>query len=114
VSEAGDPVGQTLYRCQVRLEIAPETDTGVLPYELSLAVSGVFMFPPEARVAPAQQHHMVALSGIALTYGFARDVVLQQTAIAAHGVFLLPTLDLTDVRSRLGPPWSDPASDEET
>lgn len=113
VSEAGDPVGQTLYRCQVRLEIAPETDDDNLPYELSIAVSGVFVFPPEARVAPEQQHPMVALNGIALTYGFARDVVLHHTAVAAHGVFMLPTLDLTDVRRQLGPPWNPSTEGEQ-
>jgi preprotein translocase subunit SecB len=98
--------GTDAYRHRLTITAPAEPDTRV-PYRVKLVVSGSFVFINEVQLDEETKRHQVATSGLALTYGFARDALLQQTALGVHGPFMLPAVFFTQDSQRIIDEWSD-------
>lgn len=86
-----------LYRPAIRVEASPIDGEQILPYEVAVAVSGLFAFPIGANLAQSEMRRTVAFNGLAILYGFARDVVLHDTAMGQHGAMILPAVNLVSI-----------------
>lgn len=99
------------FRCQVSIQ-APSNDradaanqgTAVslqFPYAIEMQVSGLFAFDEATEIDPDRMPRMVAFNGLSMLWGFARDIVLQMTALGQHGPFMLPAVNLTETAESL-------------
>jgi hypothetical protein len=109
-------MGTPAFRCalMIRTPVVPAGNEGEgsllpaddpampeIPYVIEIGVSGAFSFAPEVEIDAQAMSRMVAFNGISMLYGFARDALLQYTAMGSNGPFMLPALDISDHASRL-------------
>lgn len=82
------------------------------PYTIEINVTGLFAFDPSTEIDGNRTLRMVAFNGLSMLYGFARDIVLQMTALGEHGPFMLPATNLADIASSLSEAVPPPATSE--
>lgn len=101
MEEGVDAGGNPLFRCVLNVATDADAPADAVPYTATIQVSGVFAFLDQGKLEGADRRRMVAFNGIAMLYGFARDVIAQYTALSAHGPLTLPALNITDLSERL-------------
>lgn len=90
-----------VYTCRLTITLLPGESEQRHPYSVHIRVNGLFAFTHQSEIAEADRRRMVALSGVTMLYGFARDTVLHVTALSQHGPFMLPALNLVDLPNQL-------------
>lgn len=101
MEEGVDAGGNPLFRCVLNVATDADAPADAVPYTATIQVSGVFAFLDQGKLEPADRRRMVAINGIAMLYGFARDVIAQYTALSAHGPLMLPALNIMGLSERL-------------
>lgn len=101
VEEGIHPDGVPIFRCRLDSQVAPANPAHPLPYSAQVKVTGIFGFVKEAELEEKAMRRLVAFNGVAMLYGFARDVIMQHTALGPHGQFMLPALDLAQTADDL-------------
>lgn len=96
--------GAPAFRCQLDVSLPGDNPGEYAPYEIQLRVIGDFAFAQDGQPDLPAMTKMVAFNGLAMLYGFARDLILQQTTLSSHGPFLLPAVNLTQLAERIAQP----------
>ncbi len=110
-----DPQGNPVFRHCLKVVTTPINPEQSLPYTVEASVIGFFTRIMGAKIEGDVLQRLAAFNGLAMLYGFARDVVVQTTANAEHGPFMLPAVDLTDLAAKLlEPPEAAVESDAPT
>jgi preprotein translocase subunit SecB len=93
--EGSDQEGNAIFRLRLTIRSEHAPDDPPVPYTFTVRLDAMFGFLPGAAVPDEDKRRLVAFSGVALLYGFARDVLLQATAFGTWGTVFLPLLNLT-------------------
>jgi len=110
MSEVVNPVNQIpFYRVLLNVTTAGDQEAAKRPYSASIQVVGMFVFMNE--IQPLSREltwQNVAINGLSIVYGFARDAIVHATAAGPFGAFILPAVNIqelsTDLLSKVQPP----------
>lgn len=104
INEGASSDGTPLYRCALRVQAEPITVEQTLPYEVDAHVIGLFAFVHQAVIDREPMQRMVAVNGTTMLYSFARDAIMHCTALAEHGPFVLPAINVMSIQALVDPP----------
>jgi preprotein translocase subunit SecB len=90
-----------LFRCQLDVSIADNWPEPPPPYLVHARVAGMFRFLDDTSDNIKTMRQIVAHTGVSILYGFARDIILQSTALGERGPILMPLITVSDLAAEL-------------
>ncbi len=92
---------QGRWRVDLVIDVVPAEGHPAPPYEVSIAVSGLFRVISPMEAADARR--LAFVNGLSILYSSARETVLLLTNRFPAGPFVLPTVSFVDEFDRLAP-----------